>query len=144
MSERVLIAYYSKTGTTRKVCLILNEYLSEAGFETVIKEFAQVREVASYDKIVIAAPPINGMQWVESARNFIEKYEMELAGKGVVAIFVSYIIKTGSRFWKKKIQRGVKLMLRSIKPEVYADFGGVVDKPFPNFARWMFGIKKRC
>ncbi len=82
------------------------------------------------------------MQWVESARNFIEKYEMELAGKGVVAIFVSYIIKTGSRFWKKKIQRGVKLMLRSIKPEVYADFGGVVDKPFPNFARWMFGIKK--
>lgn len=141
MVKNVLIGYYTKTGTTSKICDLLKMRLSSAGFLVEMKEFANIKNLDTYD-IVILAAPINGMQWVEPAKQFLLDFEDVLKTKRVIALFVSYIIRHGNKFWRKKIVSGIEALTKTIKPIVIKDFGGVVDKEFPAFARMIFGIKK--
>ncbi len=139
--KKVLIGYYSKTGTTRKVCEEMKEILEQTHFEVDFMELSQITELSADDTVVIAAP-INGMQWVEPAKSFVMANAKTLKDKKFVAIYVSYIIRTGNGFWKKKIKNGIEKLTMKMEPLVIKDFGGVVDKEFPGFARLIFGITK--
>lgn len=139
--EKVLIVYYSKTGTTKKVCTMIMEILQGARVEVDLMEFSQMKDLKVYDTVILAAP-INGMQWVESAKSFVNQNVDVLQDKRIIAVYISYIIRTGNRFWQKKIGKGIVSMTKPIKPMIIKDFGGVIESEFPAFARWIFGIPK--
>lgn len=139
--KKVLIGYYSKTGTTRKVCELMSSVLESAHYQIDLMQLSQITELDPYDTVVIAAP-INGMRWVEQAKTFVDANAEVLRDKEVIVIYISYIIRTGSRFWQNKIKKGIESLTKPIRPMVIKDFGGVVGEEFPAFARKLFGITK--
>lgn len=138
---KVLIAYYSKTGSTLKVGKTIMKKFQDVGLEADLMEFSLINDLTNYDKVILAAP-INGMQWVEPAKTFVQQNGDMLREKKVIVVYVSYIIRSGNRFWRKRISKGVETLVKPINPMVIKDFGGVLDGEFPTFARWIFGIPK--
>lgn len=140
-AKKILIAYYSKTGTTTKVCTLMKTKLEEATVQVDMMEFGNVKNLEAYDTVVVAAP-INGMQYVEVASTFIKNHEQVLADKQIVVVYISYILKSGRKFWKNRITNGINALTKSLNPVSVVCFGGIIDSEFPRFARWIFGIPK--
>jgi len=104
-------------------------------------ELSSISDLSRYDTVIMAAP-INGMQWVEPAKYFLEHYKEDLKEKRLVAVYVSYIIRSGSKFWRNRIRQGFDKLVKPIEPIIIKDFGGVIEGGFPTVARWLFGIPK--
>ena len=138
---KIMIGYYSKTGSTKKVCTIIKEVFQAVKLEADMKEFSQIKELESYDTVILAAP-INGMQLVEVAKSFIAQNADVLQKKKAIIVYVSYIFRTGSKFWRKTISKGIESTTKPLNPMLIKEFGGVIDVAFPAFARWIFGIPK--
>lgn len=90
--KKVLVTYYSKSGNTKKMAILIAEYVQSQGIET---DLVPVEEVAidslpSYDGYIIGSPNYFGtMAW--PVKKFIDdsiKYYRKLDGK-VVAAFTS-------------------------------------------------------
>jgi len=44
--------------------------------------------------------------------------------------------------WKKAIDKSLNKAAKTVKPVAIGKFSGRVDKKFPRFFGWMFGIKR--
>src|SRR3954452_9035954 len=78
MTERVLIAYGSKHGSTAETADAIAGMLREAGLEADISEAARVKTLAGYDAVIIAGSIYAG-RWHQDARAFIKRFADPLA-----------------------------------------------------------------
>lgn len=141
--NKVLIAYVTKTGTTKETAEEISRTIKEEGFFPTVLPMADVQEFAGYDYIILGAP-INGMNWHPDATAFLTKNQAELNQVPTSYFFVSYLLKTGCGFWKKVIRKSLAKQSEIVKPISIGRFGGRVEKMFPAFARFMFGISKNA
>lgn len=139
--RKVLIAYVTKTGTTANAAEIIGSTLRDEGFDTTVTPIVDADSLDSYDSVIIGAP-INGMAWHPDASAFVANHAEELSKKDVSFFLMSYIYFTGCNFWKKVISKAFDKLPQSIRPRTTGKFGGKVDKDFPAFARFMFGVRK--
>ncbi|MHB1484745.1 MAG: flavodoxin domain-containing protein [Saccharofermentanales bacterium] len=139
--NKVLIAYVTKTGTTKNAADEIAAVLQENGFETDVVPFAEVMKIEDYDAVIIGAP-INGMNWHPDASAFVAKHQIELNRVPTSYYFMSYILFQGCGFWKKAINKSLDKVSLIVKPVKVGKFGGKLGKEFPAFARILFGVKK--
>ncbi|MHB1453786.1 MAG: flavodoxin domain-containing protein [Saccharofermentanales bacterium] len=139
--KKILIAYVTKTGTTANAAEIIGGVLRERGFETTVLPITGAGSLESYDSVIIGAP-INGMAWHPDATAFVNNRATELSQKDVSYYLMSYIYFTGCNFWKKAISKAFDKLPQSVRPRMTGMFGGKVDKEFPAFARFLFGVQK--
>ncbi|MHB8961962.1 MAG: flavodoxin domain-containing protein [Saccharofermentanales bacterium] len=139
--KKVLIAYVTKTGTTANAAEIIGGTLREEGFDTTVLPISGAGSLDSYDSVIIGAP-INGMAWHPDATAYVANHAAELAQKDVSYYLMSYIYFTGCNFWKKAISKAFDKLPQTIHPRMTGLFGGKVDKEFPAFARFLFGVRK--
>ena len=85
MSERVLIAYGSKHGSTAETSDAIAGMLRESGLEADISEAARVTTLEDYDAVIVAGSLYMG-HWHPDSREFIKRFAAEL-GEMPVAIF---------------------------------------------------------
>jgi menaquinone-dependent protoporphyrinogen IX oxidase len=97
--------------------------------------------IDSFDAVIIGAP-INGMRWVEEAKNFVERNAGIMQSKKVVLFYVSYLLDNGYGIWQKSIHGSLKKLVPLVKPVAIGEFKGRVDKPFTGFIRFLFGSRK--
>jgi len=135
----VLIGYKTKSGTTKEAAEVIKKVFVEHNYSVELIELSEVTSIEKYDTIIIGAP-INGMQWLPEATKFLKNNEQSLKGKNTACFALSYIIKDGRKFWKKRIRRSFKKNSDLINPIGTKIFGGKVDKPMPGFARLIFGL----
>lgn len=126
MSERVLIAYGSKHGSTAETADAIAGMLRERGLEVDVSEAARVRSIAGYDSVIVAGSLYTG-RWHVDSRGFINRFSRELEHKRV-AIFAMGP-KTSDREAIASARQQLDLGLRRLPP-VHADpvavFGGVI------------------
>lgn len=139
--NKVLIAYVTKTNSTKDAALEISAVLEENGFETDVIPFTDVVKIGDYDAVIIGAP-INGMNWHPDASAFVAKYQTELNRVPTAYYFMSYILFLGCNFWKKAIDKSLDKVSLIVKPVKVGKFGGRLGKEFPAFARILFGVKK--
>ena len=139
--KKVLIAYYSKTATSKRVCEIIKETLEKNDIEVHVLLFEEVRHIKEYDQVIMAAP-INAMSWVGAGKNFLDKFQSDLREKETIILYISYILKCGNKFWKKRMLQSMEKIGKAIDVNMIHGFGGVIQEGFPAFARLIFGIKK--
>lgn len=139
--KKVLIAYWSKTGSTQETAELIGNVLTQNNFEVVVAPIFSNPDVSSFDICIIGAP-INGMQWVPEAVNFVDSNAALLSTKITVLFCLSYIYHTGATIWHKTIAKTLQPFAEKTNAIETAIFGGRVAQPMPLPMRFIFGIKK--
>jgi menaquinone-dependent protoporphyrinogen IX oxidase len=139
--KNVLVTYYSKTNTTKMIAEKIGELISSESLKVSIQPIEATTRLSDYDGVIIGAP-IHGMRWATEIVDYINLHASELKDIKTAYFFSSYIIKTGSGFWRRAITKSLDTVNELISPIQQGKFGGRVDKVFGGFPRLIFGIKK--
>jgi menaquinone-dependent protoporphyrinogen oxidase len=125
---KVLIAYASKYGSTKEIAEKVGAVIKGEGLDVDILSADKVTDISGYKDIIIGVAMYMG-GWRKEARNFITRYEKELAQKRLW-VFSSGPSGQGdpSRLLKGVIvPAGVKIILDRIKPQDIVVFHGNLD-----------------
>lgn len=82
MSERILVAYASKYGSTAEIAEAIGQVMQEAGLEVDVLSADAVGDLAAYRAVVLGSAVYAGM-WRKEAVKFLESQEAELAQRPV-------------------------------------------------------------
>ncbi len=80
MSNKVLVTYATRYGSTQEVAEKVAATLREGGLEVDLQPMRQVRDLAEYRAVVLGAPLYIG-SLLKDARRFLAKHQAALAGK---------------------------------------------------------------
>jgi menaquinone-dependent protoporphyrinogen oxidase len=80
MTNRVLVTYASRTGSTAEVAQAIGKTLSEGGLQVDVMPMHEVADVTPYGAVV-AGSAIRGSKWLPEAVQFIQTHRLELARK---------------------------------------------------------------
>lgn len=136
--EKILIGYYSKTGSTKSTAEYIKNALN-SDYLIDIKEIQSIKTLDGYSKVILGAP-INGMQIVPQMKNFIEKHHESLRMIPNYFYALTYAYNHGRKFVKKGIDKDLKNITSPIQSKVFV-IGGVADKPMPKPMAFIFGLK---
>ena len=139
--SKTLIAYVTKTGTTREIALEIEKTLRGAGVETRTLPMSEAGDLSGYDRVILGAP-INGMRLVPEAAAFVEARRAELRARPVALFAVSYMHGAARGNWNRAIEKSVRSAAEAAGARTSAIFPGRVGSPLPGFARLLFGVPR--
>ena len=139
--KKVLIAYISKTNTTKEIAEHIKVALQTEDVGVDVLSFNEVKNIGEYNAIIVGSP-INGMMWLPQATEFVLDNKEKLGRVPVAYYFVSYLFKDGRKMWRKAIDKSLNKPIAAVKPVAIGKFSGRVEKKFPRFFAWIFGIKR--
>jgi menaquinone-dependent protoporphyrinogen IX oxidase len=79
--SRILVTYSTNSGSSAEIADCIAGELNRKGHTADVKPMAEVSGLSQYGAVVIGAPMILG--WQNTARRFVKKHQVELAGKKV-------------------------------------------------------------
>jgi menaquinone-dependent protoporphyrinogen oxidase len=139
MSERILVAYATRTGSTADVAIVIGDVLRTRGYEV---DVVDVTADPSPDGCVAAVigSAVNGGRWLPEAVDFVRKHQHTLSTVPVAA-FTVHIMNAGA---DERSRRKRLAYLDGIRPLVHpvdeAFFLGIGPDPArdPWLMRWFF------
>jgi menaquinone-dependent protoporphyrinogen oxidase len=82
MTEKVLVAYATKHGSTTEIADKIAETLGSAGVHAVALPIEHIGDLNSYSAVVLGSAVYAG-QWLKEATHFLKTHERELAERPV-------------------------------------------------------------
>ncbi len=134
-----LIAYFTKTGTTREIALEIEKTLREAGADARAVPLSEVSGFEGIEAVVLGAP-INGMRWVPEAAAFVRANRDALRAVPVAVFAVSYMHGAARPKWNRAIEKSLRTEAETAGARTSTVFAGRVGSPLPGFARFIFGV----
>ncbi len=151
--KNILVAYATKTGSTKEVAEEIARVITAQGKETgaetgaqaggmiaEAKPMAEVGSLDAYDGVVVGAP-INGMRWLPEALAFVETNRAKLASIPT-AYFLLSVALSGKGLFTKKVFSCLDPASAIVKPVNTGFFGGYMSQEPPMILRLVFGLKK--
>ncbi|MBK8023370.1 MAG: flavodoxin domain-containing protein [Chloroflexi bacterium] len=87
MSDRILVAYATCTGSTAGVAEAIAQTLRDSGAQVDVRLVHEVTSLAEYDAVVIGSA-IQNKQWLPEAMVFVQEHREELNRKPFAAFLV--------------------------------------------------------
>lgn len=85
MSDKILVGYATKYGSTKEVASFIADVLREGGKEVDLRELRSVKSLEGYGAAVVGAP-FYMFKWLKDARKFLARHQAALE-KMPVAVF---------------------------------------------------------
>jgi menaquinone-dependent protoporphyrinogen oxidase len=102
MTNKILVTYASRGGTTTGVAEAIGKTLAESGAEVEVRPMAEVTDLSPYGAVV-AGSAIQGGQWLPEAMQFVRGHQAELSSKPFAAFLVCMTLamqgKTIASMW---------------------------------------------
>ncbi len=139
MSERILVAYATRTGSTAEVAAAIAETLRTRGFGVDVVPVTEDPRPEGYAAVVLGSA-VNGDQWLPEAVEFVKRRQ-EALGRLPVAVFCVHIMNAGS---DERSRRKRLAYLDAVRPLIHpvdeAFFLGIGPDPGKEswLARWLF------
>ena len=128
MSNKILVTYASRGGSTAGVAEAIGKTLTANGAEVEVRPMQEVTDLAPY-AAVVAGSAIQGKQWLPEAMQFVQTHRAELNRKPFAAFLVCMTLSLKNEEWRK--QAGVENWLSPVrtlvKPVSEGFFAGVLD-----------------
>ena len=131
MSQRIIVAYDTRNGSTAEIAEAITSQLRENGFEVEIFRAGKLRRLRGVDALVVGAPIYSG-RWLRGAHRLLKRVKkLSPEARPPVAIFALGPRKdTGPEDWIKPREQFERALRKhpSITPVSTALFGGA-DPP---------------
>jgi len=99
MSNKILVTYASRLGSTSGVAEAIGKTLAENGAEVEVRRMEEVTDLSAYDAVV-AGSAIRGKQWLPEAMQFMRTHQAVLRQKPFAAFLVcmTFAMKNGEKY----------------------------------------------
>jgi menaquinone-dependent protoporphyrinogen oxidase len=127
MSDKILVTYASRAGSTAGVAEAIGQTLAESGAQVEVRPMQDVKDLAPY-RAVVAGSAIQGGQWLPEAMQFLQSHRAALSQKPFAAFLVCM---TPSMRNADKYRQGVAEWLAPVRalvrPVSEGLFAGALD-----------------
>jgi menaquinone-dependent protoporphyrinogen oxidase len=127
--KKILVAYDTDHGATSTIADTIAKVMCEQGFMVDLKLAHKVKDVSSYDALMIGTPIYYG-SWLSGVMNFLKKYEQSIAAKPhVLFVNCTYLKEDTEEIRNKVMELWVTPILAkypAIKPLDIGLFGGKI------------------
>jgi menaquinone-dependent protoporphyrinogen oxidase len=127
MSDRILVTFATRTGSTRGVAEAIGKTLTEGGALVDVLPMQEVVDLSPY-RAVVAGSAIQNKQWLPEAIQFVQAHRAELAHKPFVAFLVcmTLAMRNGEthRPFVAEFLAPVRALVRPVSEGLFA---GVLD-----------------
>jgi len=127
MSNKILVTYASRTGSTVGVAEAIGKSLSEGGAQVDVLPMQEVRDLTPY-QAVVAGSAVQNKQWLPEAMQFIQSHQAELARKPFAAFWVcmTLAMRNGETY-RPFVAEFLAPVRALVKPVSEGLFAGVLD-----------------
>lgn len=141
MSNKILVTYASRTGSTAGVARAIGKTLTESGAQVEVRPMKDVQDLAPY-RAVVAGSAIQGKRWLPEAIQFIQTHRTTLAQKPFAAFLVCMTLAISNDTYREHVTDFLQPVRTLVKPVSEGLFAGVLDiSKVPSFRdRLMFRL----
>jgi len=127
MSDKILVTYASRTGSTAGVAEAIGDTLAESGAEVDVRPMQDVKDVAPY-RAVVAGSAIQGRQWLPEAMQFMRAFRAPLAQKPFAAFSVcmTLAMRNGEKY-RPDVADWLMPVRSLVRPVSEGLFAGALD-----------------
>ena len=127
MSNKTLVAYASRAGSTAGVAEAIGKTLSENGLQVDVRPMKDIEDITSY-QAVIAGSAIQNKQWLPEAMQFMQTHKAALSQKPFAAFLVcmTLAMKNADQY-RGFVSDFLQPVRALVKPLSEGLFAGVLD-----------------
>ena len=127
MTNRILVAYASRTGSTAGVADAIGKVLADEGMRVEVLHMQDVKDLSIYDAVV-AGSAIRRKAWLPEAMQFIRTNQKELRAKpcAVFLVCMTLAIPNGEKY-RSHISTWLDPVRTLVKPVSAGLFAGGLD-----------------
>jgi menaquinone-dependent protoporphyrinogen oxidase len=134
MSDKILVAYASRTGSTAGVAEAIGKTLSENGVQVEVRPMEDVKDLAPY-RAVVAGSAIQGRQWLPEAMQFMRTHRAALTQKPFAAFLVCMTLTISNGKYRAQVADWLQPLRALVKPVSEGLFAGTLDiSKVPSFS----------
>lgn len=127
MSEKILIAYASRTGTAAGVAEEIGRILAGGGLQVDVLPVKSVKDLSAY-QAVVAGSAIRGGEWLPEAMDFIRANWAILAQKPFAAFLVCMTLAMpGAEKYRQNVATWLEPVRALVKPVSEGLFAGALN-----------------
>jgi menaquinone-dependent protoporphyrinogen oxidase len=134
MSEKILVTYATRTGSTAGVAEAIGKTLAETGTPVDVCPMQEVTDLSPY-RAVVAGSAIQAKQWLPEAMEFMRTHRAELAQKPFAAFLVCMTLTMKDGAYRDEVANWMKPVRALVKPVSEGLFAGGLDiSKIPSFS----------
>ncbi|MFH1632888.1 MAG: flavodoxin domain-containing protein [Chloroflexota bacterium] len=127
MSDRILVTYASRAGSTAGVAEAIGKTLAEGGAQVDVLPMQGVKDLSPY-QAVVAGSAIQGGQWLPEAMQFMQTHQAVLARKPFAAFLVCMTLSMrGADQYRPHVATWLDPVRALVKPVSTGLFAGALD-----------------
>jgi len=135
MTDKILVAYATKAGSTAEVAEAIGQELRDAGAEVEVSQAKDVKDVTPY-KAVIIGSAIRMGKWVSEATEFVEENRQALSQVPVAYFVVCMTMKDDTEENRSTVEAYLDPMSELVEPVDIGLFAGAM-----NYEKLSFGAR---
>jgi menaquinone-dependent protoporphyrinogen oxidase len=127
MSNKILVTYASRTGSTAEIAEAIGKTLSEGGAQVDVILMNDVKDLSTY-QAVVAGSAIRGSKWLPKAMQFIQTHRSTLAQKqfAMFTVCITLAMKNAENY-RAGVAGWVAPVRALVKPLDEGFFAGMLD-----------------
>jgi menaquinone-dependent protoporphyrinogen oxidase len=126
MSNKILVAYASQTGSTAGVAEAIGKTLSDGGALVDVLPMKDVKDLTPYQAIV-AGSAIHDKRWLPEAMKFVQTHRATLAQKSFAAFLVCMTLAISEGKYKDFVVEFMQPVRALVRPVSEGYFAGMLD-----------------
>lgn len=127
MSQKILVTFASRTGSTAEVAEAVVKMLAEKGMQVDLSPVQEVADLAPYGAVVVGSA-IQNRQWLPEAVQFVQRYQSELTRKpfAMFTLCMTLAMRDGEKY-RPQVYEWLSPIRSLVSPFSEGLFAGVLD-----------------
>ena len=134
MSNKILVAYASRAGSTAGVAEVIGKTLADHGAQVDVHRMEDIKDLTPYTAVV-AGSAIQNHQWLPEATQFMQTHRLALSQKPMAAFLVCMTLSMKNNKYREFVAGWLEPVRALVKPVAEGLFAGALDiSKIPSFS----------